>query len=415
MTITSGGTSGGNGAIALPGMVNLHSHAFQRGMAGLAERAGAAEDSFWTWREVMYRFLDRLTPDDVEAIATMAYVEMLEAGYTRVVEFHYLHHDIDGRPYANIAEMAERISAAAAATGIGLTLLPVLYSYGGFGGQPATAGQRRFLNDTDRYLKLRDASLHAARNVPGAIVGTAPHSLRAVTFDGLQRLLAAVPEVPIHIHVAEQEKEVADCLAWSGKRPVDWLFDAVAVDERWCLIHATHVTPAEVARMAASRAVVGLCPITEANLGDGIFPAVEFVDCGGRYGIGTDSNVLISVAEELRVLEYGQRLRDRRRNRLARPGNSIGGTILDAAGAGGRQAAGIGAGDQADRVQLDRDAVELAGRSGDGIADAWIFAAGRPLVAEVWAGGKRVVEGGRHVARRAAEQRFGKVMAKLSA
>ena len=408
-------TSGGNGAIALPGMVNLHSHAFQRGMAGLAERAGAAEDSFWTWREVMYRFLDRLTPDDVEAIATMAYVEMLEAGYTRVVEFHYLHHDIDGRPYANIAEMAERISAAAAATGIGLTLLPVLYSYGGFGGQPATAGQRRFLNDTDRYLKLRDASLQAARNVPGAIVGAAPHSLRAVTLDGLQRLLEAVPEAPIHIHVAEQEKEVADCLAWSGKRPVDWLLDAVAVDERWCLIHATHVTPAEVARMAASRAVVGLCPITEANLGDGIFPAVDFVDRGGRYGIGTDSNVLISVAEELRVLEYGQRLRDRRRNRLARPGNSVGGTILEAAGAGGRQAAGIGAGDQADHVQLDRDAVELAGRSGDGIADAWIFAAGRPLVAEVWAGGKRVVEGGRHVARRAAEQRFGKVMAKLSA
>ncbi len=291
----------------------------------------------------------------------------------------------------------------------------MLYSYGGFGGQPATAGQRRFLNDTDRYLKLRDASLQAARNVPGAIVGAAPHSLRAVTLDGLQRLLAAVPEAPIHIHVAEQEKEVADCLAWSGKRPVDWLLDAVAVDERWCLIHATHVTPAEVARMAASGAVVGLCPITEANLGDGIFPAVDFVDRGGRYGIGTNSNVLISVAEELRVLEYGQRLRDRRRNRLARPGNSIGGTILEAAGAGGRQAAGIGAGDQADRVQLDRDAVELAGRSGDGIADAWIFAAGRPLVAEVWAGGKRVVEGGRHVARRAAEQRFGKVMAKLSA
>lgn len=400
------------GVFTLPGTVNLHSHAFQRGMAGLAERAGTGEDSFWTWREVMYRFLDHLTPDDVEVIATMAYVEMLEAGYTRVCEFHYLHHDIDGRPYANIAEMAERIAAAAATTGIGMTLLPVLYSHGGFGGQPAAPGQRRFLNDADRFLKLREASVRAVSNVPGAIVGAAPHSLRAVTLAGLQQLLAAVPEGPIHIHVAEQEKEVADCLAWSGRRPVEWLLDTSMVDQRWCLIHATHVTAAEVAKIVKSGAVVGLCPITEANLGDGIFPAVDLMNAGGRFGVGTDSNVLISLTEELRTLEYGQRLRDRRRNRMGEPGQSIGRTVFEASLAGGRQAGGV-ADASNDRVVLASGLVELAGRGGDGVLDAWIFASGRSLVSEVWVGGKRVVEGGRHVAREAAERRFAAMMAKL--
>jgi formimidoylglutamate deiminase len=408
------GSTNAASAFTLPGMVNLHSHAFQRGMAGLAERAGTGEDSFWTWREVMYRFLDHLTPDDVEAIATMAYVEMLEAGYTRVCEFHYLHHDIDGRPYANLAEMAERIAAAAITTGIGLTLLPVLYSHGGFGGQPSVPGQRRFLNDTDRFLMLHEASIRAVSNLPGAVVGAAPHSLRAVTLDQLRALLAAVLTGPIHIHVAEQEKEVADCLAWSGKRPVEWLLDAGMVDARWCLIHATHVTPAEVAGMAKSGAVVGLCPITEANLGDGVFPAVDYWAAGGKFGIGTDSNVLISLAEELRMLEYGQRLRDRRRNRLAAAGQSIGRTVFEASLAGGRQAGGVAA-HPGDRVVLASDAVEIAGRSGDAMLDAWIFAAGRPLVREVWVDGRRVVEGGRHIARTSAEQHFVRAMAKLAA
>lgn len=409
MTTVTGDVS----ALTLPGMVNLHSHAFQRAMAGLTERAGAGEDSFWTWRDLMYRFIDHLTPDDVEAIATMAYVEMLEAGYTRVCEFHYLHHDIDGRPYANIAEMAERIAAAASTTGIGLTLLPVLYAHGGFGGQPPVAGQRRFVNDTERYLKLREASLRAVRDLPGAIVGAAPHSLRAVTLEQLRAVLAAVPSAPIHIHVAEQEKEVADCLAWSGKRPVEWLLDAGLLDARWCLIHATHVTLAEVAGMATSGAVVGLCPITEANLGDGIFPAVEYWGAGGAFGVGTDSNVLIALTEELRVLEYGQRLRDRRRNRMAKPGNSVGRTLFDASVAGGWRACGAVA-HAGDRVSLDAAAIELSGRSGDSIFDAWIFAVARPVVAEVWVNGRRVVDGGRHVGRAAAEQRFAAVMAKLT-
>lgn len=403
----------GSDAFKLPGVVNLHSHAFQRGMAGLAERAGSGDDSFWTWRDVMYRFLDRLTPDDVEAIATMAYVEMLEAGYTRVVEFHYLHHDIDGRPYANIAEMAERIAAAAASTGIGLTLLPVLYAHGGFGGQPTAPGQRRFKNDVDQFLKLHDASAKAIARVPGAVLGFAPHSLRAITFEQLKVAKAAIAAGPIHIHVAEQEKEVADCLAWSGQRPVECLLDQAMIDARWCLIHATHMTPDEVTRVAASGAVVGLCPITEANLGDGIFSCVDYRKAGGRFGIGTDSNVLISLAEELRTLEYGQRLRDHRRNRLAGSGQSIGRTLFDAALAGGLQAAGLSA-TPADHVLLDPTRVEFAGRANDDILDAWIFASGRPLISQVTVNDRRVVEGGRHVIRDVAEPLFAKVMTRLA-
>jgi formimidoylglutamate deiminase len=402
--------------ITFPGMVNLHSHAFQRGMAGLAERAGTTDDSFWTWRDVMYRFLDHLTPDDVEAIATLAYVEMLEAGYTRVVEFHYLHHDVDGRPYAKIAEMAERIAAAAHTTGIALTLLPVFYTHGGFGGQPSTQGQRRFVNTLDTFIGLREASATAIQSLPNAVIGMAPHSLRAITTADLSRAVQIYGgDGPIHIHVAEQEKEVADCLAWSGQRPVEWLLDTGLVDHTWCLIHATHVTAEEVARIAASKAVVGLCPITEANLGDGIFPAVSFRAAGGIYGIGTDSNVLISLTEELRTLEYGQRLRDRQRNRLADPGQSIGRTIFNAAMAGGLQAAGRADCRPDGHIVLNKSAIELAGAQRSGPFDKWIFASARPLIAEVWIGDKRVVDGGRHVARTAAEVRFASVMAKVNA
>ncbi len=406
-------------SVTLPGVVNLHSHAFQRGMAGLAERAGAGEDSFWTWRDVMYRFLDQLTPDDVEAIATLAYIEMLEAGYTRVVEFHYLHHDLDGRPYGNIAEMSERIAAAASVTGIGLTLLPVFYTSGGFGGQPSTHGQRRFLNNSDRFIELREACARSIRGLPGANIGIAPHSLRAVMSDDLGRVAAACADGPIHIHVAEQEKEVVDCLSWSGKRPVEWLLDTGLVDAHWCLIHATHMTATEARRLAASGAVAGVCPITEANLGDGIFHAVDYRAAGGQLGIGTDSNVLISVAEELRTLEYGQRLRDRRRNRLASAGQSIGRTLFDAALNGGAQAAGqtssgIAAGHPADIVVLDGSRVELAGRSGDGVLDAWVFSAARSPVADVWVGGRHVVTEGRHCLRETAEPRFAQTLSRLA-
>jgi formiminoglutamate deiminase len=395
----------------VPGMPNVHSHAFQRAMAGLAERAGLEDDSFWTWRETKYGFLEKLTPDDVEAIAAQAYVEMLEAGFTSCVEFHYLHHQPDGRPYANIAEMAEQISAAAEFSGIGLTLVPVLYLFGGFGEIPPAAGQRRFICDFESFTRLLDASEQVVRRLPGGAIGVAPHSLRAVSPEPLARAVALAGRRPIHIHIAEQQREVEDCLAWSGRRPVTWLLDEMPVDSRWCLIHATQMTSEETNRVAATGATVGLCPITEANLGDGIFPAVEYRSAGGRFGIGSDSNVLISVSEELRTLEYSQRLERRQRNLLADPGASTGRTMYDAALVGGCASSGreigvIAPGARADFVVLDAGGPALVGRSGDDVLDAWIFAARRSPIREVWAGGRRVVSEGQHLLRDLVFRRF---------
>ncbi len=402
-------------AIAVPGMANLHSHAFQRGMAGLAERAGTGDDSFWTWREVMYRFLDRLSPDAVEAIAGQLYVEMLEAGFTAVGEFHYLHNDIDGQAYADPGELAERIVAAATATGIGLTMLPVLYQHGTFGGAAPTPGQRRFVMTPDAVLNL--AQTLRSRH-PGLVVGMAPHSLRAVTPESLKVVVEATPGGPLHIHAAEQVKEVEDCLAWSRRRPVRWLFDEVGLDERWCLIHCTHLDDAEVRDLAGSGAVAGLCPVTEANLGDGIFRGVDYLAAGGRFGVGSDSHIRVDLADELRTLEYSQRLRERRRNRLAAPGGSVGRTLFEAASAGGalalRQPMGaLAPGRRADIVTLDADHPALVGKSGDDLLDGWLFAAGRSPVASVYAGGSRVVEGGRHVGHERVAARFGAVMRRL--
>jgi len=407
------------GAAALPGLPNLHSHAFQRGMAGLAETRGPADDSFWTWREVMYRFLDHLNPDDVEAIAALAYAEMLEAGFTRVGEFHYLHHDADGRAYADPAEMAGRIVAAAEATGVGLTLLPVFYAQGGFGGAPANPAQRRFLNDPDSFARLVEACRGHLNRSQDANLGVAPHSLRATTPEQLARITPLAEGGPIHIHIAEQMREVHDCLAWSGRRPVDWLLDHADVDGRWCLVHATHMTETETVRLAVSGATVGLCPITEANLGDGVFPAARFFDEGGRFGIGSDSNVLIDAAEELRLLEYGQRLTLRARNVLVaaeRP--SSGAALYAGAAAGGAAAlgqgpAGLAAGAAADIVALDADHPSLAGRSGDALLDGWIFAARGGAVESVWRGGRKVVEAGRHVGKDAIAQRYRRTLTKV--
>ncbi len=402
-------------AIALPGMADLHSHAFQRGMAGLAERAGTGEDSFWTWREVMYRFLGRLTPEDVEAIGGQLYVEMLEAGFTAVGEFHYLHHDTDGSPYADPAEMAERIAAAASATGIGLTLLPVLYHQGGFGAAPLGDGQRRFTMPADRLLDLV-ATLR--RRHPGLVVGAAPHSLRATTPESLRAVTNTLADGPLHIHAAEQEREVADCLDWSGRRPVRWLLDEVGLSERWCLVHCTHLDDGEVRDLAASGAVAGLCPVTEANLGDGIFRGIDYLAAGGRFGIGSDSHIRVDLAAELRTLEYGQRLRDRRRNRLAAPTRSVGRTVLDKASTGGAQAlqqpmGAIAPGFKADIVTLDPDHPVLVGKTGDDLLDGWLFAASRSPIDSVYAGGKRVVEGGRHVAAAQVTTRFAAVLRQL--
>ncbi|MFQ6018586.1 MAG: formimidoylglutamate deiminase, partial [Kiloniellaceae bacterium] len=330
----------------LPGMPNLHSHAFQRAMAGLAERAGPGDDSFWTWREAMYGLVRALTPEQLEAIAAQLYVEMLKSGYTAVGEFHYLHHDPAGRPYADLAEMSRRVIAAAGAAGIGITLLPVLYGYGGFGGAPADEGQRRFLNDPERVLKLVEALLADHRDDPRAAVGIAPHSLRAVTPDTLAVALAGLDaldkQAPVHIHVAEQNKEVHDCIEWSGERPVEWLLGNVELGPRWCLIHATHMTEEETARLARSDAVAGLCPTTEANLGDGVFPAPAYLAAGGAFGIGSDSHVSVSPIEELRWLEYGQRLIHRRRNLLAggAAAPSVGALLYRGALGGGARALG---------------------------------------------------------------------------
>ncbi|TIO13820.1 MAG: formimidoylglutamate deiminase, partial [Mesorhizobium sp.] len=327
-------------AILLPGMPNLHSHAFQRGMAGLAELRGPSADSFWSWREVMYRFALSMTPDQVEAVAAQLYVEMLEAGFSRVGEFHYLHHDCDGQPYANIAEIAERITAAAADTGIGLTLLPVFYAHSSFGGAAPNEGQRRFINDVDRFSRLVEKCRESVRTLNQGVVGVAPHSLRAVTPEELENIATMVPGGPVHIHIAEQVKEVEDCLAWSGARPVEWLLANAKVDRRWCLIHATHMTETETAAMAKSGAIAGLCPITEANLGDGTFAAPLFKQHGGRFGVGSDSNVLIGLADELRQLEYSQRLAHRARNVLAVASGSTGRALFDAALDGGSAALG---------------------------------------------------------------------------
>lgn len=403
--------------IALPGLANVHSHAFQRGMAGHAEhRGGNRDDNFWSWREVMYRFLDRLTPDDMEAIAAMAYIEMLETGYTHVGEFHYLHNDSDGRTYADPAEMAARIAAAAQETGIGLTLLPVFYAHSNFGGLAPNHGQRRFINDLDSFARLLDCCRTMLAD--GDQIGVAPHSLRAVTGEELAALVAMQPCGPIHIHAAEQEKEVRESLSFSGKRPVEWLLDHAGLDERWCLIHATHLTDVETDSLAASGAVAGLCPITEANLGDGIFPALRFLEAGGRIGIGTDSNILIDPAQELRALEYSQRLAHKARNVLASDAHpSVARRLFQSTLAGGAQAMGIApglaVGHAADFVTLDAAHPALHGRKGDQLLDNWIFATRNTCIDTVWKRGKKLVSGGQHRANARVTERYLKVVDRI--
>lgn len=404
------------GRVAVPGLPNVHSHAFQRGMAGLAEVRGPAADHFWTWREIMYRFLDRITPDHLEAIATLAYVEMLESGFTRVGEFHYVHHDGRGVPYANPGELTERLCAAAHATGINLTLLPSFYAHSGFGGLPPTPGQRRFITSLDQFARLLDSADRAARLLPGANVGIAPHSLRAVTPGELKHLVALSVDRPVHLHAAEQTAEVHDCLAATGARPVEWLLDHAPLDHRWCLVHATHLTLPETERLARSGATVALCPITEANLGDGVFPAAPFLAHGGQFGIGSDSNVHIGAAAELCMLEYSQRLAHRTRNVLPRAeGASCGRTLFDLALTGGNRAlgappGGFTPGAPADLVTFACDWPALSPRErGDVFLDRFIFGgpgSGSDVIQEVWVRGKCVVAAGRHLAREPAIARF---------
>ena len=407
-------------AIVLPAIANLHSHAFQRGMAGLAEYRGAATDTFWTWRETMYRFALTMSPDDVEAVAAQLYVEMLEAGFAAVAEFHYLHHAPDGSPYATRAELASRIVAAARAAGIGLALLPVFYAHATFGGAPARPEQRRFLNDVDSFAALVEDCRVLMKGFAGGAVGVAPHSLRAATPDELMAVVGLAGKAPIHIHAAEQVKEVEDCLAWSGARPVQWLLDHAPVDARWCLVHATHMDADETRRLAQTGAVAGLCPVTEANLGDGVFNAPDFATHGGTYGVGTDSNVFVDVAAELRQLEYAQRLRKRQRNVCAAANASTGRALYEAALAGGaralaRDSGRLAAGARADLVTLRADHPALAGRADDQILDTWIFAGGNALIDCVWSGGRRMVVDGRHAERERIAARYVAAMRRLCA
>jgi formimidoylglutamate deiminase len=404
----------------LPGLADLHCHAFQRAMAGLTERRAGSGDTFWTWREVMYGFVSRLAPEDVEAIAAQLYVELLKGGFTSVCEFHYVHQDPDGRPYANPAEMSERLIAAAASAGIALTLLPVLYMSSDFGGKAPTPGQRRFLGTPDSIVSMI-AKLSAAHS--GVRFGLAPHSLRAVPPDALAdavRALDAIdPAAPIHIHAAEQEQEVMDCVAWSGRRPVEWLLDRQRLSPRWCVVHATHLTDVEADALAASGAVAGLCPTTEANLGDGLFPLARYLERGGSLGVGSDSNVSVSAIEELRWLEYGQRLAHRRRSVAATPSSpSPGATLYRAALAGGasasgRPTAGVAQGQRADLVVLDPDAPFLAGRAGDTLLDALVFGGNANPIRAVYVGGRPVVVDGRHGGEAAILAGFRRALARL--
>ena len=393
----------------VPGVPNLHSHAFQRALAGLAEAAGP--DSFWSWREAMYRLAARLGPDEVQSVALQLYVELLKAGFTCVGEFHYLHNPPGGGRYEDPAEMSRRIVRAAGSAGIGLVHMPVVYETGGLGGEPLEGGQRRFRLDLDDATRIREA-LGGSRRDAGCGIGLALHSVRAVRPETFRRILddPGAAGSPVHIHVAEQEREVSECLAMRGARPVDWLLDHAPVDAGWCLVHATHITAAESRAMAASGAVVALCPTTEANLGDGIFPLGPFVRSGGRYGIGTDSHVSRSPVEELRLLEYGQRLVLKTRSvpRSGEPAESHGGALGGAGGAllahawkdGCRalawDAGTLAVGRRADLVVLDADHPALVGRTGHAVLDSWVFSGTDNPVRDVMVAGRWVVRDGRH-------------------
>ena len=416
------GVAGATRGCLLPGIANLHSHAHQRAMAGLAEKAGDSDDSFWTWRTTMYGFLDAIQPHHLHAIASQLYLEMLKAGYTRVAEFQYLHHQTDGSRYDNIAEMSLATLSAARDVGLGITNLPVHYQFGGFGGQPISDQQRRFANDPEHFLQIVDALKKSSGDDPNVVTGIAAHSLRAVTEESFNEVLdefANRVTLPVHIHIAEQTKEVDDCVAWSGRRPVEYLYDNFAVGANWCLIHATHMTETETKQVAQSGAVAGLCPTTEGNLGDGFFNATQYLNEGGTLGVGSDSHISISPTEELRWFEYGQRLLHRSRNQLSGGYNrSTGRNLFDIAVAGGAQACGhnsgaIEVGKRADFVVLDTDHALLCERSGDDIIDSWVFSGNVNTVRDVYVGGRCVVENGLHENEEVVSRNFRSVLREL--
>ncbi len=404
--------------LVLPGMVNLHSHAFQRALGGLTETAGDGPDSFWTWRDLMYRFARNITPEHIEAIAAQLFSECLRHGYTSVCEFHYVQRDQQGAMYARPAETAERVVAAARLSGIGVTMLPVLYSYAGFGEQALKPEQKRFRTGPDEVLQVVDA-LEPLRG-PQVEVGVAPHSLRAASNTQIREVLAALPASrPVHIHIAEQQGEVEQSIAATGLRPVRYLMEQFELDQRWCLVHATHLDQAETTDLAASGAVAGLCPTTEANLGDGLFPLAPFLAGGGRFGIGSDSHISQSPVEELRWLEYGQRLLHQRRNvaaspQLRRVGDFLWqGALEGGALASGRQVGALAPGKRADLLVLDSAHPNLANIDADDVLGTFVFCGNDNLVKDVLAGGRWVVRDGRHLAQAAIAQRYMHAVAEL--
>ncbi len=431
--ITSGKESGANALLGavIPGMINCHSHAFQRAFAGFSEQGSEGKDSFWTWRKIMYKFLAQLSHDDAQVIAQQLYIEMLKVGYTRVAEFHYLHHDLDGNTYSKnasdseLATMAHAIFKAAQSSGIGLTLLPVLYQYAGFGQQKPNEGQKRFINSTVQFNQLVSDCFDLTLKYPNTNIGIAPHSLRAVDKESITQAVAHVRSLdnkaPIHIHIAEQQQEVSDCLQHYSKRPVEWLLDNIKLDENWCLIHATHINEQEQQGIVASKAIAGICPTTEANLGDGIFPTTEFLALNGTFAIGSDSHISVNPIEELRWLEYAQRLTKQQRAILASPETtSVGQNLWHRAATGGAQSTNsntgaLSVGKQADLLVLDEKQTSLFANNNNHLLDSVIFASQRNTVKDVMVNGHWVVQNGEHEQEQSSADDFAKLLIKLSA
>lgn len=414
----------------IPGMINCHSHAFQRAFAGFSEQGSEGQNSFWTWRKVMYQFLAKLTDTDAQIIATQLYIEMLKMGYTRVAEFHYLHHNIDGQVYDKtnhqhgLATMAYAIFSAANTAGIGLTMLPVLYQYADFGKQTANKEQKRFINSIDQFNQLVNDCFVLSKQFSNTNMGIAPHSLRAVDKSAIietsQHVRSLDKNAPIHIHISEQQKEVDDCLNYYGKRPVQWLLENINIDKRWCLIHATHINNEEQKALVQSQAVVGICPTTEANLGDGIFPTAPFLDLKGTIAIGSDSHISVNPIEELRWLEYAQRLSKQQRAILAcLQSPSVGQNLWQKAASGGAQSTNsntgcLAVGKQADLLVLDDQQTRLYANNQQQLLDSLIFASRENTIKDVMVNGQWVVRNGIHPQQESSTELFAKLLVKLS-
>ena len=405
----------------LPAPVNAHSHSFQRAMSGLTEYRGPnPKDSFWTWRKLMFKFLKQLDPDIVEAIAAFVQMEMLEAGFSTNVEFHYLHHSESGRPYDDIAEMSQRIISAANQSGIGLTLLPVFYQYGGCDLRALEDGQRRFGNNLDQFQTLfQRVSKILETSPPDTFLGLAPHSLRAVDPKDLIELVNIAEKKPIHMHLAEQVAEVDEVKEFLGARPVEWVMENLDISNQWCMIHCTQMEPYEVKKLAKTQAVAGLCPITESSLGDGIFEGANWMSNNGNIAIGSDSNVRISLSEELRTLEYSQRLRDRSRAVLANSHQSTGRRLFEGICKGGAQAAGrktglIKEGYLADLLALNTNHVDLERHKEDTLLDSYIFSGDDRMISDVWSAGRHLVKDGEHILRTEITRAYKKATKKLT-